>query len=83
MGEPCGYRKAKALGGGEEYHGEGSRRSQVRWGGSHESLVDFGTGPMVSGSNYQNVIANHLLGCSGHLWCKTPMFCLQNKLKVL
>lgn len=51
-------------------------RSQRKLEGTHKSLVDIGTGPMVGGSNYLNVMANHLLSCFGHLWCKMPMFLL-------
>lgn len=59
-------------------------RSQVRLEGTHKSLVDIGTGPVVvGGSNDLNVIANHLLDCFGHLWCKTLMSRLQSKLGVL
>lgn len=58
-------------------------RSQVRLEGTHKSLVDIGTGPVVGGSNDLNVIANHLLDGFGYLWCKTLMFCSQSKLEVL
>ena len=60
---------------------EVEHRSQGGWDGTHESPVDLETGPTVGRSNCLSVIANHFLGCFGHLGCKC--FCLQEKLKIL